>query len=1818
MLTLLLTSMLTFAFNIQLVKTGYPLGSKLDLSMFPPTLDGDACSMESPKCSGMMELKDGRRNSTTIWVPFDDARSPRPPQWEILRSDEQTCVVTVTIHGMYKERIEAQERQFEKLTVPEYGFSNHPGKPQLPVIRGLIEIPLGKSVTLTATTLHSCELFNYTIYPAQEPTPESCEEPKENVFQYDQAFYSIDAYYPYSPVSVSPLAQLRDHVVVQLSICPIRFNPATHRLNVSICIKIRLEYYDVGEAQITTFNRLSSLSFDDICKTTIWNYDFSKPETVESEPVGYLVITNDTFYSSMIPFVEWKMANGFNVTSVKLSHIGVDANDTDIYNYIYTAYHDWTTPPTYVLLVGDVEYLPTHYGLDHPYEDRRTATDHYYACVSGSDYLPDLFVGRLAVKSVSELNNTLNKLIGYNGFFNERATLVSDTEHFEETSNWIYDFLSAEGYTVDKLYKSLGTATASNIADALDEGRAIINYRGHGSTTGWATGSFYNSQVLGLNNEGKLPIVISCTCSTGEYDNDFSDCFGETWLKVQGRGAVAFWGSSRVSYSGYNDELSKGVCKAIFNDRLYEFGPITVKAKLYMYNYYGDQFFTHLEYEMYNILTDPQLCSFPQHELIVGLDSPDFAAPEDSILLNATVSNIGLHNETEVELSLMINANIINSTTISELPAASSNVITYLWTPTIEGIYNVTAYVSPVPSETYTWNNIQSANVLVQTSFNIMIVVNNNGSFHVQGTSLPEFESALTTAGYDYMVWNETSMDNPPLHFLTKFKLVIWTCGDYWNEAVDSIDAATLESYLTQGGNILLEGEDIGYDHNADSFMINVAHATYQVDDTGAPGLMVTAPSHPVTQGLPANFTWTIDPPYDDGTTPTNIGMEVIQYTGTSWTAVTVFEGTVSKVVYFAFPLYCLDSPEQEILAINSINWLLEPARAFGWVEDREVSNEPIAVREHRPSMTTDSNGDLYVAYEHYDPNSELYEIHVSKSMDNGETWGYLGGVYDVDNNLGYPSIAIDVGDNNNIYVAFEREWTSTDHDVFVLRYVGSIWGISSVANVLNSDDRYPSITSEYQSGTVDQQYISYEYVYSYDDRDLMFAKSDDDGATWSIGKLHGWWDGNVHCQTSIATTRGSDGNDYIYIAYKWGADYSTAYDVVIDKSSDRGDTWTQQWICDESSRNKNWPSITATHGGGTVVIAWHVYWSSTYLNDIQYAYSTDNGDSWDVGWLALEMDVNEETPILVVDGLDSTSTSICGCVHVAYWKDNGVYYREASFSSPGLWTAAEAVTDTATYVSAIYTKPAITTYRSVCGRYLPAVAWTNWNGSSYDICYSTKGPMHTIDSNPPERIAEVDLVPYAASISFYWIEGSTHMVNAPSPQYVTSDTRYVFENWSDYGTQSHIITAGISDQNVTAYFKVQYRLQVTTNPGELPPQPIVTPPGPWHANGTLVNCMAQDGSGYSFDHWMVDEVDQGQGVNPIVITMNEAHTAIAHYAPVVVKVLPDLVVGYVVGQSFSVAVVVQNVVGLYGLDVQLSWNATYLEYVNHTVTIPVEEYPVSNFSSPYAGILHEPTMKLKDIVDESASIPGAESGTMAWLSYSSIYGAPPGGFNGSGTICIFTFRVKAQSIVDVEVPLHFIVTGLSTSVPSPIPHTVEDSLIIIPRLPPDIAVTNLTICYGATVVPQNVSTWINVTVTNEGSTNETFTLTVYWNSTNVIDSTTVVLLIGETKAVKFAWNTSTLQRYSNYTISAYATPVADEVDTVDNTYVGDTVILVLPGDVDADKDVDLFDAVAFLLCYGVKVGNPKYNPNLDIDNDGQISLFDAVILLKHYGQKDP
>jgi large repetitive protein len=108
----------------------------------------------------------------------------------------------------------------------------------------------------------------------------------------------------------------------------------------------------------------------------------------------------------------------------------------------------------------------------------------------------------------------------------------------------------------------------------------------------------------------------------------------------------------------------------------------------------------------------------------------------------------------------------------------------------------------------------------------------------------------------------------------------------------------------------------------------------------------------------------------------------------------------------------------------------------------------------------------------------------------------------------------------------------------------------------------------------------------------------------------------------------------------------------------------------------------------------------------------------------------------------------------------------------------------------------------------------------------------------------------------------------------------------------------------------------------------------------------------------------------------------------------------------------------------------------------------------------------------------------------------------------------------------------------------------------------------------------------------------------------------GAVRELAYRWNT-TGWTHGNYTISAYAAPVPGEVNIADNTYVNGIIKVVIPGDINGDGVVDIFDAILLANAFNAVPASPRWNPNADIKTDDLIDIFDAIILANHFNQHE-
>jgi hypothetical protein len=324
-------------------------------------------------------------------------------------------------------------------------------------------------------------------------------------------------------------------------------------------------------------------------------------------PLGLLIIVPDAYESDVLSFASWKAEKGLHATIAPLSETGSTRNQ--IFAYIQNAYDNWVVPPTYVLLMGDTNLIPTFDGSAGNH-----VTDLKYVSVAGGDWLPDLIVGRFPFRTVTQLQTMIQKTwdietleLPGTDFLNRTCFIASDDPWFwdiaEGTHRYvIVNYMRPNGIQFTAIRGHSGGNT-QDVTDAVNSGKTFVNYSGHGSQFSWGGPSFNQNDVRNLVNTDMYPFVISHACLTGSYEQN--ECYGETWLREAGRGGVAFWGASNNTYWDEDDFLERRMYDFNFLRSFTTIGEMTYAA-LFSMNRSGWGR-SHYYFEAYNILGDPTL-----------------------------------------------------------------------------------------------------------------------------------------------------------------------------------------------------------------------------------------------------------------------------------------------------------------------------------------------------------------------------------------------------------------------------------------------------------------------------------------------------------------------------------------------------------------------------------------------------------------------------------------------------------------------------------------------------------------------------------------------------------------------------------------------------------------------------------------------------------------------------------------------------------------------------------------------------------------------------------------------------------------------------------------------------------------------------------------------------------------------------------------------------------------------------------------------------------------------------------------------------------
>lgn len=393
----------------------------------------------------------------------------------------------------------------------------------------------------------------------------------------NESVYNTDAFYPYNDYDIIDAGYSHGRHMFLIRIFPIRYNPVQNTFSVS-------DYYTIEHRD---------------------NYD------VRSQvlPSQYLIVTPPHSSVYIDSFILSKKRQGYIVNIMFTDTAG--ATRDSIKTRIQNVYDNSPFPLTYVLLLGDTEYIPNFTGT----ELNAPPTDLYYTTMEGNDYFPDIYAGRISVNDSFELDTVLKKIIRMENsswtsgdvWVNRAYLMASNDGSYhqlaEGTQNFAASKLRALPMTVDSLYYYYNTGTP--VIDAVNSGRSIMLYTGHGTETSWSGPTLSQSSINALNNADMNPLIFSFACLTGDFAHG-TECFGETWLK-NSTGAGAFVGSSVTSLWYEDDIMERSLINAITDSTRRDLGYLLEMSKRGVYAAYGGAGYSKRYFEMYNILGDPSM-----------------------------------------------------------------------------------------------------------------------------------------------------------------------------------------------------------------------------------------------------------------------------------------------------------------------------------------------------------------------------------------------------------------------------------------------------------------------------------------------------------------------------------------------------------------------------------------------------------------------------------------------------------------------------------------------------------------------------------------------------------------------------------------------------------------------------------------------------------------------------------------------------------------------------------------------------------------------------------------------------------------------------------------------------------------------------------------------------------------------------------------------------------------------------------------------------------------------------------------------------------
>ncbi len=341
---------------------------------------------------------------------------------------------------------------------------------------------------------------------------------------------------------------------------------------------------------------------------------------LSGEGADYLVVTTTRFRPFIEPLLAHRRKRGLVPYAVELRTLhdtfthGQSRSEA-ITRFVRAASRNWKLKPRFLLIVGDSDFdadwislketiptamVPTDY-------NGATATDSPFGDVDG-DGLPDIAVGRLAVRTSDDLLELVERIISYEsgpepGPWRRHLRFVAGPARFdpavdallERTFRGILSQKIPPGYQVSLTYGNPGSVFywpapdfADHVVKSINEGSLFLTYVGHGSSRALdylqAGQNWFPileaDHVPSIDAGHRPPVTALIACWTGEFDRPDPDCLAELLLR-EPKGPPAVIAASRISHPFPDALLGQALAELMLRERA-PIGEVLLRAKLEM------------------------------------------------------------------------------------------------------------------------------------------------------------------------------------------------------------------------------------------------------------------------------------------------------------------------------------------------------------------------------------------------------------------------------------------------------------------------------------------------------------------------------------------------------------------------------------------------------------------------------------------------------------------------------------------------------------------------------------------------------------------------------------------------------------------------------------------------------------------------------------------------------------------------------------------------------------------------------------------------------------------------------------------------------------------------------------------------------------------------------------------------------------------------------------------------------------------------------------------------------------------------------------